>query len=326
MATDVQTPKIKLANGAEMPQVGLGMWKMDNATCADVIYRAIKDGYRLFDGACDYGNEKEGGEGVARAIKDGLVKRSELFIISKLWNSFHDPEQVEPIVRKQLADWDVDYFDLYYIHFPVSLKYVDPKVRYPPGWYFDDAGTKVEHGKASLQSTWEAMEALIPAGLAKNIGVSNYTGALLLDLFTYAKTKPAVVQVEHHPYLLQQSLLDLCKSHGIAVTGYSSFGPQSFRDCDMDLAQSIELLFDHAVITTIANRHRKTAAQVLLRWSTQRGIAVIPKSNTQDRLLENLDVTSFDLSEEEIKQISGLDRGFRFNNPLNYGIPVYNFA
>jgi D-xylose reductase len=190
-------------------------------------------------------------------------------------------------------------------------------VRYPPGWYFDDASTKVELGKASLQSTWEAMEALVPAGLARNIGVSNYNGALLMDLFTYAKILPAVVQVEHHPYLLQQPLLDLCKSKGIAVTGYSSFGPQSFRDCDMELAESIELLFDHPVILKIANRERKTAAQVLLRWSTQQGIAVIPKSNTQDRLIENLDVTSFDLTEEDIKAINGLDKNFRFNSPLN---------
>ncbi|OCK83537.1 putative NAD(P)H-dependent D-xylose reductase xyl1 [Lepidopterella palustris CBS 459.81] len=323
---DIVTPMIKLANGAEMPQVGLGLWKMDNDTCADVVYRAIKDGYRLFDGACDYGNEKEAGNGVTRAIKDGLVKRSELFIISKLWNSFHDPERVEPIVRKQLQDWGVDYFDLYYIHFPVSLQYVDPSVRYPPGWFVDDAGTKVALGKATLQNTWEAMEALVPAGLAKNIGVSNYTGALLLDLLTYAKIRPAVLQIEHHPYLVQQPLLDFCKSEGIAVTGYSSFGPQSFRDLGMPIADEITLLFDHDVITKIANRHRKTAAQVLLRWNTQQGIAVIPKSNTQDRLLENLDVTSFVLSEKEVKAITALDRGFRFNDPLNYGIPVYNFS
>ncbi|ORY15119.1 NADP-dependent oxidoreductase domain-containing protein [Clohesyomyces aquaticus] len=322
---DILPPYITLSDGNKMPQVGLGLWKMDNATCADVIYRAIKDGYRLFDGACDYGNEPEAGEGVARAIKDGLCKREDLFIISKLWNSFHDPEQVEPIVRKQLKDWGVDYFDLYYIHFPVSLEYVSPETRYPPGWFYDGE-TEVRHGKSSLESTWKAMEAIQEKGLAKSIGVSNYTGALLLDMFTYAKTKPAVLQVEHHPYLVQQNLLDLAEQHGIKVVGYSSFGPQSFRDCDMKLAEEVTLLFDHPVITKLAIKYRKTTAQVLLRWATQRGISVIPKSNTQDRLLENLDVTSFDLTEDEIKEISGLDKGLRFNSPLNYGIPVYNFA
>lgn len=92
-----------------------GLWKVDNATCADTVYNAIKTGYRLFDGACDYGNEVEAGQGVARAIKDGLVKREELFLVSKLWNSFHDGEQVEPICKKQLADWGIDYFDLYIV-------------------------------------------------------------------------------------------------------------------------------------------------------------------------------------------------------------------
>jgi len=323
---NIKVPSIKLNNGAEMPQVGLGLWKVDNKTCADVVYNAIKEGYRLFDGACDYGNETEAGQGVARAIHDGLVTRSELFIISKLWNSFHDAERVEPIVRKQLGDWGIDYFDLYYIHFPVSLQYVDPSVRYPPGWFVDDAGKQVVRGKATLQSTWGAMEALVGAGLAKSIGISNYNGALLLDLLTYAKIVPQVLQIEHHPYLVQAPLLELCKHEGIAVTGYSSFGPQSFVDLGMRVAEDFELLFKHPVIASVAEKHGKTPAQVLLRWSTQRGIAVIPKSSSTARLRENLDVCGFELSEQDLKDISALDRGFRFNNPLNYGIPVYNFA
>ena len=210
----------------------------------------------------DYGNEKEAGEGVARAIKEGIVKREDLFIVSKLWQSFHDYEQVEPITRKQLADWGIDYFDLWVIHFPVALKYVDPKVRYPPGWYNDDAGTKIEHSKAKLEDTWRAMEDVKAKGLAKSIGVSNYNGALLLDMFTYAKTKPATLQIEHHPYYVQPNLLKLAEQHGIAVTAYSSFGPQSFLECDMKVAADTPLLFDHPVITKIAEAHSKTPAQV----------------------------------------------------------------
>ncbi|KAF2003150.1 Aldo/keto reductase [Amniculicola lignicola CBS 123094] len=318
------TPYITLNDGNKMPQVGFGLWKVDNATCADQVYNAIKAGYRLFDGACDYGNEVECGEGVARAIKEGLVKREDLFIVSKLWNSFHDPEQVEPIVKKQLADWAVDYFDLYLIHFPVSLKYVAPETRYPPGWYYDGESQLV-HGKASLESTWKAFEKLKESGLAKSVGVSNYTGALLLDLFTYATIKPATLQIEHHPYFTQEPLIALCKENGIAVTAYSSMGPTSFLECDMKLAADTPILLQHELIKSIGAKHGKTPAQVLLRWSTQRGISVIPKSNSPERLAENLNVTSFDLGEEEIKEISDLNKNLKFNAPVNYGIPCYVF-
>lgn len=291
----------------------------------------------------DYGNEVEAGQGVARAIKDGLVKREDLFIVSKLWNSFHDPEQVEPIAKKQLADWGVDYFDLYLIHFPVALKYVAPETRYPPGWFYDGE-KEIVLGKASLESTWKAFEELKKKGLAKSIGISNYNGALILDLLTYASVVPATLQIEHHPYLVQPNLLTLCKQNNIAVTGYSSFGPQSFIECDMKLAADTPLLFDHPVIKKIAEKHGKTAAQVLLRWATQRGISVIPKSNSPARLAQNLDVVSFDLAPEEIEEISGLDQNLKFNAPTNvrirslmgdlkraltrfqYGIPVYCFA
>jgi D-xylose reductase len=319
------TPYVDLNDGNKMPQVGFGLWKVDNDTCAETVYQAIKEGYRLFDGACDYGNEVEAGQGVAKAIKEGIVKREDVFIVSKLWNSFHDPEQVEPIVKKQLADWGIDYFDIYYIHFPVSLAYVSPETRYPPGWFYDGE-KEIKYGKSSLESTWKAMEQLKKKGLAKSISVSNYTGALLMDLLTYAEIKPATLQIEHHPYLVQQPLLTLCGQHGIKVVGYSSFGPQSFIECDMKVAADTPTLFEHNVVKSIAEKHGKTTAQVLLRWATQRGISVIPKSNSKHRLLQNLDVNSFDLTNEEIEQISSLDKGLRFNNPLNYGIPVYNFA
>ena len=261
----------------------------------------------------DYGNEKEAGQGVARAIKEGIVKREELFLVSKLWNSFHDKERVKPICKKQLADLGIDYFDLYIVHFPIALKYVDPSVRYPPGW--KDESDKVTPAKAPLYETWKAMEELVDEGLAKSIGISNYNGALVLDLTRYAKILPVALQIEHHPYLTQQPLLDLCKSLGIAVTAYSSFGPQSFLELEMQHAKDAPLLMDNSTVKSIAEKHSKTPAQVLLRWATQRGVAVIPKSNNQGRLAQNLDVCSFDLEESEIKQISGLNRNLRFNNP-----------
>lgn len=317
-------PTVKLNNGHQMPLVGFGLWKVDNATCADTVYNAIKSGYRLFDGACDYGNEVEAGQGVARAIKDGLVKREELFIVSKLWNSFHDKERVKPIAKKQLQDWGIDYFDLYIIHFPIALKYVDPKTRYPPGW--KDENDKFVPSKTSLADTYKAMEELVDDGLAKSIGISNYNGALVLDLFRYAKILPVALQIEHHPYLTQQPLIELCQNNNIAVTAYSSFGPMSYHELDMQHAKDTPLLFENETVKSIADKHKKTPAQVLLRWATQRNVAVIPKSNNQSRLAQNLDVCSFDLSQDEIKSISGLERGMRFNNPIAYGIPMPIFA
>ena len=257
----------------------------------------------------------ESGQGVARAIKEGLVKREDLFIVSKLWNSFHDKERVEPICKKQLQDWGVDYFDLYIVHFPISLKYVDPSVRYPPGFTYDDKN--VVPGNATIQETWSAMETLVEKGLSKSIGISNFNGQLIMDLLRYAKIVPATLQIEHHPYLTQPGLVELAQSSGMAVTAYSSFGPQSFLELDMQRAKDTPLLLEHPTIKKIAEKHGKTPAQILLRWATQRNIAVIPKSNNQNRLAQNLDVESFDVDKSELDEISDLNKGLRFNDPLN---------
>ncbi|GJC88295.1 NAD(P)H-dependent D-xylose reductase XYR1 [Colletotrichum liriopes] len=328
-------PNIKLNSGFDMPQVGFGLWKVDNAIASDTVYEAIKAGYRLFDGACgfclrshklgtdvvflsiDYGNEVECGEGVARAIKEGIVKREELFIVSKLWNTFHDGDRVEPIVKKQLADWGVDYFDLYLIHFPVALEYVDPSVRYPPGWHYDGK-SEIRPSKASIQETWTAMESLVEKGLSKSIGVSNFQGQLLYDLLRYAKIPPATLQIEHHPYLVQPDLVKLAANEGIAVTAYSSFGPASFKEFNMEHATDFVPLFEEPTITAIAKKHNKEPSQVLLRWATQRGLAVIPKTSRKNILAQNLAVTDFDLEQAEIDKISALDRKTRFNQPANY--------
>ncbi|MCJ1296171.1 NAD(P)H-dependent D-xylose reductase (XR) [Xylographa carneopallida] len=317
------SPTVKLNSGHQMPLVGFGLWKVNNDTCADTVYNAIKTGYRLFDGACDYGNEAEAGQGVARAIKEKLVSRDELFIVSKLWNSFHDHDRVEPICKKQLDDWGINYFDLYIVHFPISLKYVDPSERYPPGFTFD--GKKVVPGKATIQETWTAMESLVDKGLTKSIGISNFNGQLIMDLLRYARIVPATLQIEHHPYLTQEGLVKLAQANNMAVTAYSSFGPQSFLELEMQRAKDTPLLFDSKIVKGIADKHGKSPAQVLLRWATQRNIAVIPKSNNQSRLLQNLDVTSFDLNKSELEEISGLNQHLRFNDPLNYGfnLPIY---
>ncbi|EOO00692.1 putative nad h-dependent d-xylose reductase protein [Phaeoacremonium minimum UCRPA7] len=310
-------PNIKLNSGYEMPQVGFGLWKVDNDLAADTVYNAIKVGYRLFDGACDYGNEKECGDGIRRALAEGIVKREELFIVSKLWNTFHDGDKVEPICKKQLEDWGVDYFDLYIVHFPVALAYVDPSVRYPPGWHYDGV-SEVRTSKASIQETWTAMEALVGKGLARSIGVSNFQGQLVYDLLRYAKIPPATLQVEHHPYLVQPDLVKLAQNEGIAVTAYSSFGPASFVDFDMQHALAMVPLLQEPTINSLAAKYGKPPAQILLRWSTQRGLAVIPKTLRVEQMQENIGCTSFDMDPLDVDLISALDKKTRFNQPSNY--------
>jgi len=269
----------------------------------------------------------EAGQGVARAIKDGLVKREELFIVSKIWNTFHEKERVEEACLKSLTDWGLDYFDLYIMHFPIALKYVSPAVRYPPGWYDDGVTpTDIQTSNATIRETWEAMENLVDIGLVKSLGISNFNVSVILDLLRYARIRPATLQIEHHPYLVQKPLIDYVQKEGITVTAYSSFGPTGYVEMDLDHAVNAPHLFQNPVIGEIAKAHGKSAPQVLLRWSTQQGIAVVPKSDTLSMLLENLDAKGFDLAEEEINKINSLNLNLRFNDPLKYFgcLPIFN--
>ncbi|OLL25513.1 putative NAD(P)H-dependent D-xylose reductase xyl1 [Neolecta irregularis DAH-3] len=312
-------------SGQKMPLVGFGLWKIDTRSCADQVYAALKTGYRLLDGACDYGNEKEAGIGIRRAIDHRIVARADIFLTSKLWNTFHNPNVVKTIAKRQLADYGLEYFDLFLIHFPIALKYVDPQDRYPPGFYADGKST-IEYENIPIQDTWKAMEDLVDCGIARNIGISNFQSSLILDLLRYARIRPAVLQIEHHPYLVQQPLLDLCAQENIAVTAYSSFGPQSFLELKMNKAEQVVSLLQHDTISSIARKLNKTNAQVLLAWSTLRHIAVIPKSNKQARLEENLNCLDLHIDSEDMKAITALDKGLRFNDPHNYGIPITIFA
>ncbi|KAI9665131.1 MAG: NAD(P)H-dependent D-xylose reductase (XR) [Alyxoria varia] len=313
---------IKISDGkseGQMPLVGFGLWKVTNETCADQVYNAIKVGYRHFDGAYVYGNEKECGQGVARAIKDGLAKREDLFIVTKLWNYYHGKEHVEKLCKMQLEMWGLDYFDLYLIHFPIALKYVEPKAKYPPD--FQDENGKCEDPKAPhgapIHETWPEMEKLVEKKLTRFIGVSNFNVQTLLDLLRYAKIRPAANQVEHHPYMQQPRLIKFCQDNGIVVTAYSSFGAQSYIELDSKKAIDTKPLLEHDTIKKIGGSKSKTPAQVLLRWATQRNICVIPKSNNPQRLAQNLDSTSWDLSEQELKDINALERNLRFNDPYD---------
>lgn len=197
------------------------------------------------------------------------------------------------------------------MHFPVSLEYIDPSVQYPP-----PDGPEFPPGRASVQETWLAMEKLVPAGLAKAIGISNFNGGLILDLHKYATIKPATLQIEHHPYLTQEQLVNWVQSQGIAITTYSSFGPSSYVELETEDSKNTPLLFEHPTIVELSKKYGKTPAQIVLRWATQRGIAVIPKSANPERLAQNLSVTNFDLSGDDLKSNSAMNRNLRFNDPM----------
>jgi D-xylose reductase len=300
-----------------------GLWKVNQETTADVVYGAIKAGYRLFDGAQDYGNEREAGLGIKRAIDEGLVKREDLFITTKLWNTNHSKEHVNRMAKWQLNEWGLDFFDLYLIHFPVSLEFVDPSENPLPNWK-GGADKQLHIVNVPIQETWAEVEKLVDEGVAKNIGVSNFQGALLIDLLRYARIPPAVLQVELHPYLTQESLVALAESFDIVVTAYSSFGPAGWVELGMD--KNAQNLLRHDVVANIAKAKDRTPAQVLLRWATQRNIAVIPKSNNIQRLTENLNSLGFDLTAEELKAISGLNANLRLNDPGEIDVRLSIFA
>ncbi|KAK4687228.1 hypothetical protein P7C73_g2892, partial [Tremellales sp. Uapishka_1] len=315
---------VQLPSGP-MPLVGMGLWKLSPVSAPLTIYQAIQAGYRLFDGAADYGNEREAGEGIKRAIADGLVTRDELFIVSKLWNTFHGEDKVEEACRRSLSDWGLDYFDAYLIHFPIALKYVDPKVRYPPGWSFaDDGNIAVE--RSPLHLTWKAMEQLVDLKLVKTIGISNFSGSLIMDLMTYSHIKPSILQVEMHPYHVQKDLIELCKAFGIHLMAFCSFGPQSWIELNDPKVKLVGSLLSLDTIVNIANAHSKSPAQVLLMWATQRNVTVIPKSSNEERSKENLNSLDFILSADEIERISSLDKGFRFNQPAGIDARISIFA
>ncbi len=306
---------LTLASGQQFPSLGLGLWKLDLGSAADLVDTALQVGYRHLDGACDYGNEAACGDGLRRAISAGHVQRSDVWVTSKLWNTYHRAEHVRLACEKSLSDWQLDYFDLYLVHFPISLTYVPIDQRYPPGWFHDpknpDAGMSFD--PVPIIETWRAMEELVDQGLVRHIGVSNFGCSLLRDLLAQARIRPAVLQIESHPYLVQSKLVRYCEQESIAVTAFSPLGAGSY--IPLGMATNEQSVLNEPRVLGLAKKHDRTPAQIVLRWGVQRGTAVIPKTSRPERLKENLAIYDFELSEEEMKQIASLDRHQRFNDP-----------
>ena len=311
----VDASKVKVSSGSHLPSVGLGLWKIANADAASMVHEAVQAGYRHLDSACDYGNECETGDGIQRVISDRICSRDDLWITSKLWNTYHHPQHVRPALERTLRDLKVDYLDLYLIHFPITLKHVPFEKRYPPGWFYDPdaAQPKMELDSVPIAETWGAMEEIYKAGLAKHIGVSNFGCSLIRDLLSTASVRPAVLQVESHPYLTQEKLLRYCEQEQIAYTAFSPLGAGSY--VPLGMATDADSVLTEPTVQAIAKARGKTAAQVVLRWGVQRGTAVIPKTSRVERLKENISIFDFELTEDEMQSISKLDRNQRFNDP-----------
>jgi aldehyde reductase len=302
-----QAPKLLLNNGTEVPIFGLGTWKSKPGEVTQAVKDAIDAGYRHIDGALIYQNESEVGAGIRAKIEDGTVKREELFVVSKLWNTFHRPDLVEPAIRTTLFDLGLDYVDLYLIHWPTAWKEegeLAPK---------DESG-KLLYSDADFVDTWKAMEELVGKGLAKSIGVSNFNSQQLERLLDSAKIVPAANQIECHPYLNQRKLIEFCKSQTIAVTAYSPFGSPDRPWAKPDDPK----LLDDPKLVEIGKKYSKSSAQVILRWMVQRDVIVIPKSVNKGRITENFNIFDFDLTPEDMEAIYQMNRDWR-------AVPVEHF-
>lgn len=316
--------EFKLSSGASIPAIGLGLWKIDQENTADIVRQAVEIGYRHIDAACDYGNEAQAGEGIAQAIQSGSVSRDDLWVTSKLWNTYHRPEHVRAACEKTLTDLKLDYLDLYHIHFPISLAFIPFEKRYPPGWFFDpDADhPKMKEDPIPVLETWQAMLELQQAGLVRHLGVCNFGVSLIRDLMAGTAVQPEVLQVELHPYLTQEKLLRFCREKDIHVTGFSPLGAQSYFSIGM--AEAGEGVLDREETRSIAEAVGKTPAQVLLRWGIERGTSVVPKTSRKERLLENFQLFDFELRDDQMATLSGLDQHRRFNDPGDFGEKAFN--
>jgi alcohol dehydrogenase (NADP+) len=288
----------RLIDGTEMAALGLGTWKSEPEQVYHAVRAALEVGYRHVDCAAIYQNEEEVGRALQDAFAAGDVSREDVWITSKLWNDSHLVDDVRPALEASLQKLRLEYLDLYLIHWPVALR---PGVVFPA-----TAEDFLSLRDAPLEATWEAMLSLREAGLARQVGVSNFSKGQILRVRDATGELPAVNQIELHPYLQQDRLLEACGELGVAVTAYSPLGSPdsaSFIGREDDI-----LLTQHPTIVSIAKEHGATPGQILIAWALARGTSVIPKSVNRGRIAENFGALDVTLSLADMTAIAALDR------------------
>ena len=260
---------VMLSNGIQMPMEGFGVFQVPESDCKEVVLNAIRTGYRLIDTASSYKNETAVGKAVKEAINSGIVKREELFITTKAYIQEMGNDKTKEAITRSLDNLGLDYLDLYLIHMPLGDYY----------------------------GAWRAMEELYGEGKIRVIGVCNFDCARLMDLCYNVKIKPMINQIERHPHYQRTNELEIMKRLGVQPQAWAPF------------AEGLKGMFTEPVLQKIAEKYGKSIAQVILRWNVQQGIIIIPKSVHQNRMEENLDIWDYSLDDEDMAQISSLDKG-----------------
>jgi len=303
---DLRDTTFTLAHGTgKMPAVGFGTLFRDLTVTTQAIKCALETGFRHFDCAERYRNEERVGIAISEFLEAGSARREDLFITTKLWNTNHRPERVLPAFEASCRRLQVDYIDCYLIHTPFAFQ---PGDNQDPR---DENGHVIYDSGVTLIDTWRAMERLVDEGRARAIGLSDITQQVLKEIVAVARIKPAVVQVESHPYLPEWELLDFCQQHGIVVLAFAPLGHGMEPN-----------VLEDSVITGIARRVQKTPAQVALAWSVQRGVAFLTTSATPAHIQENFDISTLPhRAMHEIRQ--DITTRVRFNSVVETGVPGF---
>jgi len=302
---DFRLAHIPLKNGAgRMPALGFGTLIPDPAETVNATRSALQAGFRHFDGAERYRNEREVGEALHAGLAAGEATRDDIFVTTKLWNTNHRPERVEPAFEASLERLRLEYLDLYLIHTPYAFQ---PGEDQDPR---DSNGNVIYDKEVTLLETWRAMETLVDHGRCRAIGLSDITLDALRPIYEAARIKPAVVQVESHPYLPETELFEFCKQNGIVLLAFAPLG-HGLRPG----------LLEDPIILSIAARVGKTPAQVLLAWAVQRGTALLTTPKTAARARENFDISA--LPEDAFNQINSIQTRQRLNSVVHTGVPGF---
>jgi len=305
-ADNLRYTKIPLNNGSgEIPALGFGTLIPDPITTKEAVRISLEVGFRNFDCAERYRNEEPVGEAMRAVFKQGKVDRKDVFVETKLWNNNHRPERVKPAFEASLRRLQLDYVDMYSIHTPFAFKAGDEQ---DPR---DEKGNVIYDEATTLTNTWKGLESLVDEGRCKAIGLANVSLGKLKEVFEIARIKPALVQVESHPYLPEWDLLDYCKKNGIVMQAFAALG------------HGIEpRLTDDPVIAGIAKRVNKTPAQVLLAWAVQRGTALLTTATSMGHIQENFEISA--LPDDAIEEITqGISMRVRLNSVVNTGVPGF---